>query len=111
MLLKKLQAMNTDAMLAIEELMELSAYARGLENEYEQMEQPVPEWLITATDTLRTEIGNRTRAADMAALKNLQAELEGYKSVNEKRNEATKRLADLQRKLGLGTAAAGSRKS
>ncbi len=106
-MLEKLKNLNLDRLLDMDEAITLSAYARSLDNEYELLGIPVPEWLTKATDVLRAEIGRRTHAADMAALKALEGELEGYKTVSEKRNEAQRRLGELQRKLGLSTAKAG----
>src|SRR5271165_1626730 len=106
-MLEKLKTLNLDRLLDMDEAVTLSAYARGLENEYEFLEIPVPEWLTKASDVLRQEIARRTHAADLAALKALEGELEGYKTIGEKRTEAQKRLGDLQRKLGLSTAKSG----
>jgi hypothetical protein len=107
-MLEKLKNLNLDRVLDTDEAVTLSAYARSLENEFEFLQIPVPEWLVKAIDILRAEIARRTHAADMAALKALENELEGYKTVTEKRGEAQKRLADLQKKLGLSaTAKAG----
>jgi hypothetical protein len=105
-MLEKLRNLNLDRVLDMDEAVTLSAYARGLENEYEFLEIAVPDWLVKASDVLRQEIARRTHAADLAALKALEGELEGYKTVSEKRNEAQKRLGELQRKLGLSTAVA-----
>ena len=84
----------------------LSAYARHLAAEYEELELPVPEWLEKSTDTLREEIARRTRAADLANLKDLEREIESLKTASERRADASKRMAALQKKLGLSTAKA-----
>jgi hypothetical protein len=56
---------------------------------------------------LREEIARRTKAADLAELKRLEGELEGYKTVSERKNEAQKRLAAIQNKLGMSPAKSG----
>jgi hypothetical protein len=104
-MLEKLKQLNLDKILEMEEAVQLSAFSRSLEGEYEALELPVPDWLVKATDILREEIARRTRASKLSELKNLEAELEGYKTVTEKRTEAQKRLADLQKQLGLSKAA------
>lgn len=103
-MLERLKSLNLDKILDMDEAIALSAYARSIESEYETLEIPVPEWIVKSTDILRTEIARRTHAADMAELKRLEAEIEGYKTATEKRSEAQKRLAAMQGKLGLSTA-------
>jgi hypothetical protein len=106
-MLEKLKQLNLDRLLDMDEAITLSSYARGLENEYEVLEIAVPEWLTKASDVLRQEIARRTHASDLAALKALEGELDGYKTIGEKRTEAQRRLGDLQKKLGLSTAKSG----
>src|SRR5579872_6166327 len=104
-MLEKLKGLNLDKLLDMDEAIALSAYARGLENEYGHLEMQTPEWLEKSTDVLREEIARRTKAADLAELKRLESEIEGYKSATEKRGEAQKKLAAMQNKLGLSKAA------
>lgn len=92
---------NLDRLLEIEDAVALSAYARSLENEYGYLEIAAPEWLEKSSNILRVEIARRTHASNLAELKRLENELEGYKSIGEKRSEAQKRMGDLQKKLGL----------
>ena len=106
-MLEKLKSLNLDRLLDMDEAIALSAYARSLEGEYEALEMPVPDWLVKSTDVLREEIARRTKAADLAELKRIESELEGYKTVGEKKIEAQKRLASLQGKLGLSPAKSG----
>src|SRR5437667_8387900 len=95
-----LKTLNLDRILDMDEAISLSAYARGLENEYGHLEMAPPEWLAKSTDILREEIARRTKAGDLAELTRIESELEGYKSIGEKKSEAQKRLAALQDKLG-----------
>lgn len=106
-MLEKLKTLNLDRILDMDEAIALSAYARSLAEEYEHLEMPAPEWIEKSTDVLREEIARRTRASDLATLKALEGELEGYKTIGEKRTEAQRRLGDLQKKLGLSTAKSG----
>jgi hypothetical protein len=101
MSLQALKNLSVDRLLDMDEAVALSMYARGFEAEYEALEMPIPEWLEKSSNVLREEIARRTKAADLADLKRLEAELEGYKTVGEKKTEATRRLAALQAKLGL----------
>jgi len=106
MSIQTLKQLNVDRLLDLEDAVALSAEARTLDSEFTELELPVPQWLQTAQSTLRTEIERRTHASDLARMRELEAELEGYKTVSEKRTEAQRRLADLQNKLGLGKAKA-----
>ncbi len=100
-MLDRLKELNLDRLLNLEEAVNLSAYARSLEAEYEALGLDPPEWLERSVFNLREEIAKRTKAKDLSDLKALQSELESYKTVNEKRNDAQRRLADLQKRLGL----------
>ncbi len=107
MSLQKLKELDLNRVLDIEEAVALSAYARSIENEYGHLEMAPPEWLEKSTNILREEIARRTKATDLAELKRIEGELESYKTIGEKKNEAQKRLAALLGKLGLSTAKAG----
>ncbi len=78
-----------------------------MEAEYETLEMSIPEWLVKSADIIREEIARRTKAADLAEIKRLESEIEGYKSATEKRQEAVKKLAAMQGKLGLSPAKSG----
>jgi len=104
MSLQALKKLNLDAVIEMEEAIALSAYARTLEAEYAELDMLAPEWISKASETLREEIARRSHAADMAELKRLQGEIDGYKTASEKRAEAQNRLAAMQKKLGLATA-------
>jgi len=105
-MLEKLRELNVDRLLSLDEAVNLSAFARALEAEYETLGLDQPEWLERSILNLREEIVKRTKAKDLADMKALEAELESYKTTNEKRNDAQRRLANLQKRLGL-TAKAG----
>ena len=100
-MLEKLKNLNMDRVLDMDEAVALSAYARALVDEYTDLGMLAPDWLVKSVDVLRDKIARRTRASDLAELKRLETELEGYKTVSEKKNEAQRRLAAMQNKLGL----------
>ncbi len=107
MSIEKLKTLNVDRILDMDEAVALSAYARNLESEYENLQMDPPEWLAKSAAILREEIERRTHAGDLAAMAALEREIDGYKTVNEKRTEASRRLADLKKKLGV-TSKAGA---
>ena len=100
-MLERLKQMNLDRLLDMDEAVSLSAYARGLQAEYEELGLPAPQWLETSVSTLRTEIARRTHASDLAEMRRIEGELESYKTVTEKRGEAQRKLGELQKKLGM----------
>jgi len=110
MSLQILKNMNLDRVLDNDEAVFLSAEARALMNEFEELDIPIPEWLGKATEMLREEIARRNRSTALAEVKRLESELEGYKSVTEKRGEAQRRLGELQKQLGLAGAGAAKGK-
>jgi DNA-binding LytR/AlgR family response regulator len=105
MSLQALKALNLDKIIETEEAVALSAYARSLDAEYEALDMTVPEWISKSTETLRQEIGRRTHAADMAEIQRIERELDGYKTTTERKNDAQKRLAALQKKVGVSVTA------
>lgn len=104
-----IKTLNMDRVLDMDEAVALSADVRVFEGEYEHLGIPVPEWLVKSADVLREEIARRTKADKLARLKNLESQIEGYKSATEKRNEAAKQLAALQDELGMSPAKSGRR--
>jgi hypothetical protein len=106
----KMKSLSFDRMLDIDEAVACAADIRTLANEYEMLDLPVPEWLSKLNDGLREEIARRTRAAQMAELKRLETEIEGYKTPGERKTEAQRKLGDLQVKLGLGKPRAATRR-
>jgi hypothetical protein len=99
--IQTIKGLNLDRILDMDEAVALSAEVRAFECEYEQLDIPIPDWLVNSANVLREEIARRTKAADLAELKRLEAEIEGYKSANEKRSEAMKKLIAKQQKLGI----------
>lgn len=66
--IEKLKQLNVDRLLAIEEVVALSAEGRQLSGEYAVNDLEVPEWLERACATLGDEIAQRSRAGDMARI-------------------------------------------
>lgn len=106
-MLQRLKELNVDRLLDVDEAVSLSAFARAQAAEYEELGLPVPGWLEKSTDVLREEIAWRTRASDLAELKRLETELEGMKTLGERKTDTQKKLAALQGRLGLSTAKSG----
>jgi hypothetical protein len=102
----KLMKLDLDRLLTIDECVELSAYARGLEAEYEHLEMDVPETVANAIAALRGEITRRKRADDEAELRKLQGALDGLKTQSERKNDVLNQMAAIQRRLGLRPAKA-----
>lgn len=99
--ISKMKQLSLDRLLDIDEAVAFAADVRTLASEYEMLELPVPEWLSKLNDVLREEITRRTRASQLAELKRLETEIEGYKTPGERKTEAQRKLGDLQVKLGL----------
>ena len=104
-MLQKLKSLNMDRLLELEEVIELAAYARAQMAEYEANEVAVPDWLTNVTNLLREEIARRARAALLEELRSVEREIDGYKSVSDRRTDALKRQARLQSRLGLAKVA------
>ena len=100
-MLEKLKRLKLDAMLTLDEPIELYAYARQLETGYVENDIEVPEWLTAGLETLREDISVRRRNAAIAEMRDLEASIEGFKTQNEKKADAQRRLAKLQKLVGL----------
>ena len=88
---------NFDAnRLDMEQLVELSAEARKMASEYEALKVEVPEWLGIQTKSLRREIASRDADRKERALRDLKARRSTLKTVDEKRTELDKQIADLE---------------
>lgn len=102
-----LKSLNLDRVIEIDEAIALSADIRTLQAEYDELAIERPEWLNNVANIVREEIAKRTRANDLAQLRNLEAQSESLKTVDEKRNQINDAMAALQRKLGMTAAPAG----
>lgn len=106
MSLSTLKALNVERILELDEAVWLSTEAEGLKAGFETHELEVPEWLEQSIQVLNEEIAKRTRAADLAAFKEAQAEVESLRSASEKKARAQARIEALGKKLGLAAKAA-----
>lgn len=105
----KLLRLDLDRMLSIEECIDLSAYARSLEYEYEFLEIDMPEALNRSIVVLRDEITKRKRAEDESELRKLQGALDGLKSASERKTDVLAQIAAVQKRLGLKPAKGATR--
>lgn len=96
-----LKEMNLDRILDLEEAVALSHFGSGLEQEYSELGLDAPEWLGRSLGTLRAEIAQRVKAQKTIELRKLDAEIEGYKTVSEKKTEALRRRGKLIKELGV----------
>lgn len=103
-----LKNLSVDRILEMDEAIAMSAQLRLFETECAQLGQPIPEWVEKSSNVLREEIARRTHAGDLAELRRIESELEGYKTVSERRTDAERRLDAVRRKLGIGTKVAAS---
>lgn len=85
--------------LALEELIELDAYAAMLVSGFERNSLGVPEWLAEKSKQLHATIVSKQRDAWAKELAEKRRELESLKSVEDKRKERTERIAELEAKL------------
>jgi hypothetical protein len=99
--IKFLKELNLDRVIELEEAIAVSADLRTLSVEYDELGIDRPEWITSATNIVREEIARRTRAQDLAQMRDLQAKMDSLKTLDEKRSEVGDALAALQRKLGL----------
>ena len=105
MSLKALREMALDRAVDIEELVALSMEARAMVGEFLALDQPVPQWLEDAGNKVREEIVRRTKHEDFDEMRKLESQIESLKSPTTKMREAQERLAVLQRKHSLVSAA------
>ena len=81
---------------SLEELIELSAIARLLGQEFPIAGAEVPEWLIQKSKALRREIGVRMADAVEKELKDLKAAREHLRPAEERRTALDERIAKLE---------------
>lgn len=101
--LTQLRAFQPDQLSSIEEMVLLVGTAELVLAGYSSRGIEPPEWLPAAKEGLDREITNRTREANLRALKELEAAEEALKSSQEKRADLAARKKRLQQALGMGT--------
>lgn len=105
MSMQALKELNLDRVLDNDGAVWLSAEARLMEQEFAALGQAVPEWLEKSATILREEIARRNRASVLEEMKRVERELEGLKTANERKQDAQRRLAALQKQLGMSAKA------
>jgi len=82
--------------LDVDEMVAMLAFAKSLAAEYQAQQAPAPEWVDTRAKELKREIN--TRLADMKEKrkKEIKAKLQSLKSAQERREELTKELEQLE---------------
>lgn len=90
--LKRLNLENPD----VEELVELSLFARGLHTEFEQLGVEVPSWLDDRTRELRRQVKIRLEDQRAARLRELKARHESLATPAEKRQKIADEIAKLE---------------
>jgi len=83
----------------IDDLLELSAYARALENEAKELGVELPEWIAENAQSIRREIKAKNRDRLAARIKAVKARRETLKTPDEKRTALDNELAVLEAEL------------
>ena len=94
-MLKRLKEFTADH-YDIHELVDLSAYARSLRQEYETLGVEVPDDIEFQIKAIRREIKAKQSDAVAAELQRVELELKGLQSREEKRSELEKKAARLR---------------
>lgn len=99
-MLEKLKNLKTESVVALEDLMALSAFATSLLSAYDAHKVAVPEWITDANAALSREIKTRVRDELEARLKKIKAQRESLKTAEEKRAALDREAAELEAALG-----------
>lgn len=80
----------------VDDMIELSSFARTLAGEYVALAIDAPEWLETQTKAVRREVNNRLADLREKRKRELKARLATLRTEAEKRAELTEELARLE---------------
>lgn len=94
-MLAKLKAFIADR-YDMDDLVELSAAARSIHAEYEQLGVEVPDWVDAQIKAVRREVKDRQRDSIESRLKNARSRLDALKTPEEKREALRKEVAQLE---------------
>lgn len=83
----------------VEELVELSAAARAVTAEFEQLNAETPEWITKQANEVRRAIRDQQRDALEARLKTAMARRDALKTPDEKRKEIDAEIERLTKTL------------
>jgi hypothetical protein len=95
---------NFDAeTLSLNEMVELSAVARILADEYDKTGADAPDWLPISTKTLRRSIRAKTQDALEQTLSKKKSLLEASLPAEDRRKKLAEEIAELEKKMaGVG---------
>ena len=79
-----------------ESLVEVSAQARMLQDEFKQLNTEEPEWLTDASKAIRHEILDRQANTIAQRIRENKARLETLKSPSERKREIQQEIAELE---------------
>ena len=83
----------------LSELVELSAYARSIEAEFEAVGVETPEWLAVNSKSIRREIKSRNQDRIAEKLRSAKSRLENLKTPDEKRTGLQTEIDQLEKQL------------
>lgn len=99
--LQQLKSYDPTTLTSIEELVLMAATADALLSGYHMRAIEPPEWVSEKKAQLDREISDRTREANLKALRELEAAEDALKTASEKRAEIARKKARLVQSLGL----------
>ena len=82
---------------SLDEMVELSAQARAVEAEFGVQGVDLPGWFDATVSSLRREIKSKLQDAKAAKLRELKARRASLATVDEKRTQLDKEIADLEK--------------
>jgi hypothetical protein len=106
-MLSELKRVNLDG-AELEQLMALSSFARNLKAEYAHRNVPTPSWLDDKDRELTREITRRNSDELQRRLNEIKAQQAALMTPAEKREKLAREQAELEKVLGITTAAAPS---
>jgi len=83
----------------MEELIEMSAFARTLENEFSVVGVPSPQWLTDVSKSIRREIKSKNQDRLAQKLQSAKSRLETLKTPDEKRAGLQTEIEQLEKQL------------
>lgn len=96
-MLNQLKSLDTER-INLEELVALSAFAKGLRAEFDHVNAEVPEWLDQRARELAREIRSRLADSVDKKLREAKARLEALKPADQKRAELKREILALEKK-------------
>jgi hypothetical protein len=97
-MLEQLRQVNVDR-LELDGLVALSAFAKGLGDEYKRLKIDPPEWVVNSTETVAVEIKSRIRADLIRRQRQARQQLELLKTPTEKKASLRKEIEEIEAQL------------